>query len=82
MTIFSSEQRAFDILLVEDNRADIILLKKAFEWARAAAPTQPLTVGLFRDFPELNAFQLTASDVLTFHNYNDAGSLTAGLLET
>lgn len=34
MTAFSSEQKAFDLLLVEDNRADIILLTKAFESAK------------------------------------------------
>jgi CheY-like chemotaxis protein len=34
LTALSSEQRSFDILLVEDNRADIILLKKAFESAQ------------------------------------------------
>jgi hypothetical protein len=53
------------------------LLKQAFAWARAAAPTQPLTVGLWYDIEALNALQLAASDVITFHNYNDVASLSA-----
>lgn len=52
------------------------LLKQAFAWARAAHPTQPLTAGVWFDNEELNAFQLRASDVITFHNYENAGHLT------
>jgi hypothetical protein len=52
------------------------LLRQAFEWARAVAPTQPLTVGVWFDNKELNDFQLAASDVITFHNYRDAESLS------
>jgi len=51
------------------------LLKAAFAWARAAGPSQPLTVGVWRDIKALSDFQLAASDVVTFHNYGDAGSL-------
>ena len=36
---------------------------------------QPLSAGLWFDNKELNEFQLAASDVVTFHNYNDAKSL-------
>jgi hypothetical protein len=53
------------------------LLKKTFEWAREAGPTQPLTAGLWFDNKELNDFQIEASDIITFHNYNDIESLTA-----
>jgi hypothetical protein len=53
------------------------LLRKAFEWARAAGPAQPLTAALWFDNEALNAFQLRASDVITFHNYGDADSVTA-----
>jgi len=48
------------------------LLKSVFEWARQAAPSQPLTAGVWngnRDFAELNKFQLTNSDVITYHQY-------------
>ncbi len=48
------------------------LLQAAFQWARAAGPRQPLTVGVWFDNPTLNEFQLAASDVITFHHYGDA----------
>ncbi len=57
------------------------LLKKAFQWAREVNPTQPLTAGVWAAMKELNDFQLVASDVITFHNYNDAGNL-AGQITT
>lgn len=53
------------------------LLYGAFEWARAARPTQPLSVGVWAQLGTLNAFQLANSDVVTFHNYEDAASLKA-----
>jgi hypothetical protein len=52
------------------------LLKQTFAWARAAHPTQPLTAGVWFDNVELNAFQLRASDVITFHNYEEVDHLT------
>jgi cellulase (glycosyl hydrolase family 5) len=45
------------------------LVKAVFEWARAATPSQPLTVGVWFDNQALNEFQLAASDVITFHHY-------------
>jgi len=45
------------------------LVQYAFEWARGASPSQPLSVGLWNDYPTLNEFQLAASDIITFHNY-------------
>jgi len=52
------------------------LLKKAFEWAWAVRPSQPLTVGLwFMEYPEINKYQLENSDVITFHNYSDTVSM-------
>jgi hypothetical protein len=48
------------------------LLKKIFQWARAIRPSQPLTAGIwFQKFPQINAFQLDNSDVISFHNYDD-----------
>ena len=55
------------------------LLRAVFEWARDARPIQPLTAGLHSrkdSFKELNEFQLATSDVITFHNYQDAADLT------
>jgi hypothetical protein len=45
------------------------LVQAVFEWARQVDPSQPLTVGLWFDNKPLNEFQLTASDVITFHHY-------------
>jgi hypothetical protein len=52
------------------------LLEKAFQWARAAQPTQPLTAGIWWDNQAFNDFQLANADVLTFHNYDDSRSLS------
>jgi hypothetical protein len=51
------------------------LVKAVFEWARAANPSQPLTVGLWFDNQALNDFQLAASDVITFHHYWESEKL-------
>jgi len=56
------------------------LLKKVFEWAWAVRPSQPLTAGVwFMDFPQLNAYQLEHSDVITFHNYDDTVNMKQAL---
>ena len=57
------------------------LLKKVFAWVRAAQPTQPLSVGVWFNNEVLNEFQLGASDIVSFHNYNDAKSLEAQIAE-
>ena len=57
------------------------LLKKAFEWARKANPSQPLTAGVWCGNKELNDFQLAASDITTFHNYSGLESLTHQIVE-
>ena len=59
----------------------IPLLKKAFEWARAAEPAQPLTVAIYSDDPELKTVQLEVADIVTFHHYRDAASLTQHIQE-
>lgn len=52
------------------------LLKKIFEWAWSIRPSQPLTAGVwFMDYPEINAYQLEHSDVISFHNYSDTTSM-------
>lgn len=56
------------------------LLRAAFTWARAAGPRQPLTAGVWAggvEFLELNEFQVGASDVVSFHNYEGAEALRA-----
>jgi len=51
------------------------LLKKAFVWVREVNPVQPLTAGIWHGNKEFNDFQEAASDVITFHNYNNAENL-------
>ncbi len=53
------------------------LLPKAFSWARAMHPTQPLTSGVWvgdwsdpAKESETTKIQLTESDVITFHDYD------------
>lgn len=52
------------------------LLELAFAWARSAAPTQPLTAGLFLPDRELNARLTSLSDIVTFHCYEDGERLS------
>jgi len=61
----------------EQGERSLPLLCKAFEWARQAEPSQPLTAGLWTENRVLEAFQTEASDVITFHNYGDAARLAA-----
>jgi len=54
------------------------LLEKAFAWARAANPTQPLTSGIFDathtwappDLTPVERLQIENSDVISFHSYS------------
>ncbi|HUQ97384.1 MAG TPA: cellulase family glycosylhydrolase [Chitinophagaceae bacterium] len=49
------------------------LLTNIFKWARAVAPDQPLSAGLWNwDLDSLNAFQFAHSDVITYHDYEDS----------
>lgn len=66
------------------NKVDLMLplLKRAFAWAREANPSQPLTsgvwIGTWPDPDKLSPteqVQLSESDVISFHNYNDLASL-------
>jgi hypothetical protein len=63
------------------NKAELVLalLPKVFTWARHANPSQPLTCGVWRgdwSSPEklapIERIQLDSSDVISFHNYNEA----------
>jgi hypothetical protein len=55
------------------------LLKKAFQWGREINPSQPLSAGIWnKDLVELTNYQLTASDIITYHNYeNETAHLQA-----
>lgn len=61
------------------------LVRLAFEWSREVAPSQPLTVGVWRgpewtEYEQLNLAQKAAldlSDVISFHDYGDPTSMQA-----
>ncbi|MFM7839116.1 MAG: cellulase family glycosylhydrolase, partial [Chitinophagaceae bacterium] len=60
--------------------SSLSFLREVFAWAWTIRPSQPLTSAVWTtEFPEINAFQLKASDVITFHNYGDTVSLKAAL---
>ena len=55
------------------------MLPKAFDWARQADPSQPLTSGVWQGdwsspaaLSPMAKVQLNLSDITTFHNYDDA----------
>lgn len=59
------------------------LLRKTFAWARAVAPAQPLTTGVWRGewgdpaaLAEIERFSLDSSDVISFHCYGDLADLS------
>ncbi|MFZ9687931.1 MAG: glycoside hydrolase family 2 TIM barrel-domain containing protein [Chitinophagaceae bacterium] len=57
------------------------LLKRTFEWAWFVRPSQPLTTGTWYDNKDFNDFAIANSDVISFHNYNDAQKLEKEILE-
>ncbi len=59
----------------------LALLKATFDWARSAAPAQPLTAGVWAPIPRLARFQLEASDVISFHQYAAAEKLRSRIEE-
>ena len=49
------------------------LVRNVFAWAQAVRPDQPLSIGLWNwDFEALNKYQALHSDVITYHNYDEA----------
>lgn len=53
-------------------------VKKVVQWAREVAPSQPITIGVWKhqiETAELNRFQLENSDVISYHNYSDYESM-------
>lgn len=51
----------------------LLLLKKSYEWAREANPTQPISSGIWIGDPDkpddFHKFQLENSDIINFHMY-------------
>ena len=57
------------------------LVEASFGWARSVNPSQPLSVGIWFKNKKFNDFQLAASDVITFHNYEPAAHLERQIAE-
>ena len=51
------------------------LVRGVFRWARAAKPTQPVSIGYWSNNAELGALIAANADVTTFHNYGPAESM-------
>ena len=54
----------------------LVLIQKAYTWARAAQPSQPITSGVWQGnwgnparISAIDRFMLEQSDIITFHNY-------------
>ncbi len=69
-----------------ENKAELslMLLRKAFAWARAARPTQPITAAVWagdwssdEKLSEVNRFMLEQSDIITFHCYGNPDEMKA-----
>ena len=55
--------------------SSLLLLSKIFQWARSVNPDQPVSAGLWAwDLEKLNQFQVANSDIITYHNYDEAPS--------
>ena len=76
----NTNDRAYGKVELE-NKVDYVLplLKKSFVWARSVNPAQPLTSGVWLGdwsaedkMSELQKTQISQSDVISFHNYDDA----------
>lgn len=78
MTTFKNDERIWmwDLYNEPGNSGhkmtSLPLLRNVFRWARECQVSQPLTVGVwFMECPELNQFQLTNSDIISYHNYSN-----------
>lgn len=57
------------------------LVEAVFNWAWLVRPSQPLSAGVWFKNKKMNDFQLGASDIITFHNYNTAANLERQIAE-
>lgn len=54
------------------NETSLPLLKQVFSWAREVNPDQPISVGIWAwNYEKLNEFQITHSDIITYHDYEE-----------
>ncbi len=53
------------------------LVNAVFEWGWEVRPSQPMSMGVWKlDLVDLNVAQMTKSDIITYHNYNDLADHT------
>ncbi len=53
--------------------SSLALVSRIFKWAREVNPDQPISAGLWAwNLEQLNAFQVLNSDIITYHDYQDA----------
>jgi hypothetical protein len=81
LTTFSKDDRiaAWDLYNEPGNsnygNKSLPLVEKVFLWGREIDPSQPLTCGVWNNsLKELNSFQVSNSDVISYHNYSDAAN--------
>ncbi len=72
------------------NKVDYVLplMKKSFEWARSAHPSQPLTAGIWAGdwtspgtLKPIEKLSIEESDVISFHNYENAKEFEKRILQ-
>jgi len=51
------------------------LFRKTVQWVRDIEPSQPLTAGVYFNHPSLNNELINASDIISFHNYENPKKL-------
>ncbi len=78
LTTFKNDKRIFlwDLYNEPGNSSygnkSLPLLEKVFTWGREVNPSQPLSAGVWKkELTALNRFQLSHSDVITYHNYEN-----------
>jgi hypothetical protein len=79
---FASDQRVLAWELYNEPSQSLPLVEAAFQWARAAGPTQPVTTTIFGD-AAMQQRIIELSDVLCFHDYGPLPGVkgqVAGLL--
>ena len=67
---------------VDKAQRSLILLRKAYGWARRMNPSQPLTAAPWKGdwldstkLAPITAYMLDSSDVITFHSYDDSATV-------
>lgn len=76
VSTFAKDSRVLAWELYNEPSASLPLVEAAFRWARAANPTQPVTMTVFGP-PEMQQRIVALSDVLCFHNYEALPSVRA-----